>query len=714
MGGTGGIGRHPGRKKRLASAEQTGTGPEGATSNPLLEAWVPPFGLPPFDRVTPDHFRPAFDRALAEHRAEIAAIAGEPAASTFANTVDAFQRAGCTLDRVSAVFFGLAGAHTSDALQAVQREIAPVLARHRSAIFLDAALFRRVDDLFAQRERLGLTPEQARVLERLHAAFVRAGVRLDGIARERLAAIDERLAALGTLFGQNVLADERAWVLVLETEEDLAGLPDFVRAAAARAAADRGLEGRHAITLARSSVVPFLQFSSRRDLRERAFAAWTGRGDNGGDTDNEAIAAETLALRAERARLLDHPTYAHYRLDDTMAKTPEAVRDLLDRVWAPARVLALRERDELQAAVAEEGGNFALAPWDWRHYAEKVRRARHDLDEAEIKPYLQLDNMVAAAFDVAHRLFGISFTELEGLPVYHPDMRVWEVRDAGGRHVGLFLGDYFARPSKRSGAWMGAFRTQERLSGDVRPIVLNVTNFAKGGEGEPALLGLDDARTLFHEFGHALHGLLSDVTYPLLAGTRVMLDFVEFPSQLYEHWLERPEVLGRHAVHYRTGEAMPAELLERLLAARNFGQGFATVEYTASAIVDLDLHLLERPDGLDVTAFEAATLERIGMPAEIIPRHRTPHFAHVFSGGGYAAGYYSYLWSEMLDADGFAAFLEAGDAFDPGMAARLREFVYAAGNLRDPGEAYLAFRGRLPSLDPLLRQRGLWPSAGEA
>jgi peptidyl-dipeptidase Dcp len=487
-----------------------------------------------------------------------------------------------------------------------------------------------------------------------------------------------------------------------------------VRAAAARAAADRGLEGRHAITLARSSVVPFLQFSSRRDLRERAFAAWTGRGDNGGDTDNEAIAAETLALRAERARLLDHPTYAHYRLDDTMAKTPEAVRDLLDRVWAPARVLALRERDELQAAVAEEGGNFALAPWDWRHYAEKVRRARHDLDEAEIKPYLQLDNMVAAAFDVAHRLFGISFTELEGLPVYHPDMRVWEVRDAGGRHVGLFLGDYFARPSKRSGAWMGAFRTQERLSGDVRPIVLNVTNFAKGGEGEPALLGLDDARTLFHEFGHALHGLLSDVTYPLLAGTRVMLDFVEFPSQLYEHWLERPEVLGRHAVHYRTGEAMPAELLERLLAARNFGQGFATVEYTASAIVDLDLHLLERPDGLDVTAFEAATLERIGMPAEIVPRHRTPHFAHVFSGGGYAAGYYSYLWSEMLDADGFAAFLEAGDAFDPGMAARLREFVYAAGNLRDPGEAYLAFRGRLPSLDPLLRQRGLWPSAGEA
>jgi peptidyl-dipeptidase Dcp len=339
---------------------------------------------------------------------------------------------------------------------------------------------------------------------------------------------------------------------------------------------------------------------------------------------------------------------------------------------------------------------------------------KHDLDEAEIKPYLQLDTMIAAAFDVAHHLFGLGFTELEGLPVYHPDVRVWEVRDAGGRHVGLFLGDYFARPTKRSGAWMGSYRSQERLSGDVRPIIVNVTNFAKGREGEPALLSLDEARTLFHEYGHALHGLLSDVTYPLLAGTRVALDFVELPSQLYEHWLELPEVLGRHAVHHKTGEAMPVALLERLLAARTFGQGFATVEYAASAIVDLDLHLLDGPDGLEVTAAEAATLERIGMPAGIVPRHRTPHFAHVFSGGGYASGYYSYLWSEMLDADAFAAFLEAGDAFDPGVAKRLRDLVYAAGNLREPAEAYLAFRGRLPSPEPLLRQRGLSPPAGEA
>jgi peptidyl-dipeptidase Dcp len=670
--------------------------------------------LPPFDRITPDHFRPAFEQALAEHRAEIAAIADASAAPTFANTIDALERAGWSLTRVSSVFFGLAGAHTSDVLQAIEREVAPVLARHRSAILLNTALFRRIDDLFARRESLDLTPEQARVLERLHTTFVRAGARLDPAARERLAAIAERLATLGTRFGQNLLTDERNYTLILETEQDLAGLPTFVRAAAARAAADRGLEGKYAITLARSSIVPFLQFSARRDLRERAFTAWISRGDNGGDTDNKAIAAEIIAWRAERARRLGYPTFAHFRLDDTMAKTPQAVHDLLNRVWAPARARAMRECDDLQAAVAEEGGNFIIAPWDWRYYAEKVRQARHDLDEAEIKPYLQLDNMIAAAFDTAHRLFGITFTELRGLPVYHPDVRVWEACDAGGRHFGLFLGDYFARPSKRSGAWMSAFRTQERLSGDIRPIVLNVMNFSQGVEGEPALLSFDDARTLFHEFGHALHGLLSDVTYPLLAGTRVARDFVEFPSQLYEHWLERSEVLGRYAVHYKTGEAMPTALLERLLAARTFDQGFATVEYTASAIVDLELHLLEQPDDLDVTALEAATLDRIGMPEEIVTRHRTPHFAHIFSGDGYAAGYYSYLWSEMLDADGFTAFLDTGDVFDPALARRLRDHVYAAGNLRDPAEAYEAFRGRMPSIDPLLRKRGLHPVANEA
>jgi peptidyl-dipeptidase Dcp len=692
-----------------------GNGSAGAIPpNPLLGEWATSFELPPFTEIAPEHFRPAFDQALAEHRAEIAAIADDPASPSFANTIDAFEKAGRGLDRVASVFFNLTGAHTSDALQAIEREMAPALARHRSAIFLNTALFRRIDDLFARRDSLGLTPEQARVLDRYHIIFVRAGARLDPAAKERLAAITERLATLGTRFSQNVLSDERDYTLVLETEEDLAGLPTFVRAAAARAAADRGLEGQYVITLARSSIDPFLQFSARRDLRERAYQAWISRGDTGGETDNKAVIAETIALRAERAKLLGYPTFAHFRLDDTMAKTPEAVRDLLDQVWAPARARAMRERDDLQAMAAEEGGNFAIAPWDWRYYAEKVRQAKHDLDEAEIKPYLQLDNMIAAAFDTARRLFGVTFTELQGLPVYHSDVRVWEARDAEGRHVGLFLGDYFARPSKRSGAWMSAFRSQEKLSGDIRPIIVNVMNFSKGGEGEPSLLSFDDARTLFHEFGHALHGLLSNVTYPLLSGTGVARDFVEFPSQLYEHWLERPEVLGRYAVHAKTGEPMPTALLERLLAARTFNQGFATVEYTSSAIVDLDLHLLEEPNGLDVSAFEREALDRIGMPAEIVMRHRTPHFAHIFSGDAYAAGYYSYLWSEVLDADGFAAFLEAGDVFDPATAKRLHDYVYAAGNLRDPTEAYGAFRGRMPVIDALLRKRGLHAISGDA
>src|SRR5215213_8904035 len=508
-------------------ADQIDTRSAGETpSSPLLGEWTPPFRLPPFDRIASDDFRPPFDQAVAEHAAEIAAIAQDPAAPTFANTIDAFERSGRNLDQVASVFYNLTGAHTSDALQAVEREIAPVLARHGSAIYLDAALF----------ERLDLTPEQARVLERLHTRFVRAGARLDPAAKERLAAITERLATLGTQFSQNLLADERDYALVLESEEDLAGLPTFVRAAAARAAADRGHEGKHVVTLARSLIEPFLQFSARRDLREQAYQAWISRGDRGGETDNKAIIAETIALRAERARLMGYPTFAHFRLSDAMAKTPDAVRDLLDQVWTPARARAMRERDDLQAMAAQEGGNFAIAPWDWRYYAEKVRQAKHDLDESEIKPYLQLDRMIAAAFDTAHRLFGVTFTELFRLPVYHSDVRVWEARDADGRHVGLFLGDYFARPSKRSGAWMSAFRSQEKLSGDIRPIIVNVMNFAKGA---PTLLSVDDARTLFHEFGHGLHGLLSQAAYPSLAGTNVARDFVELPSQLFEHWFMR-------------------------------------------------------------------------------------------------------------------------------------------------------------------------------
>jgi peptidyl-dipeptidase Dcp len=675
--------------------------------HPFAREWDTPFGVPAFEGITPEHFRPAFDSALAEQRREIDAIAGDAAEPTFENTIAALELSGRTLRRVSAVFFNLAGAHTNDALQAIEREVAPRLAKHRNAIFMDAALFRRVERLHGRRDGLGLDAERRRVLDRYHAIFTRAGAQLGPDGKTRLAEITERLATLGTGFSQNVLADEKDYALVLDGEDDLAGLPDFLRAAAAQTAQERGFPGKHVVTLSRSSIEPFLQFSSRRDLREQAFRAWIGRGERGGPTDNRAIVAEMVALRAERAKLLGFPTFAHFKLSDMMAKTPDAVLDLLNQVWEPARARAGHEAEALQALVREEGGNFELAPWDWRYYAEKLRQREHAFDEAELKPYLQLDRMIEAAFHTASRLFGLQFRELHGLPVYHPEVRVFEVQDADGRHVGLFLGDYFARPSKRSGAWMSSFRIQEKLAGEIRPIIVNVMNFSKGAEGRPALLSFDDARTLFHEFGHALHGLLSDVTYPLIAGTNVATDFVELPSQLYEHWLSRPEILGRFAVHERTGEPMPQALLEKVLAARNFHQGFATVEYTASALVDMDFHLLPSAENLDVAEFERAALQKIGMPKEIVMRHRTPHFTHVFSGDGYSAGYYSYLWSEVLDADAFNAFEETGDVFDPATAGRLKEFVYSAGYRREPTEAYRAFRGREPKVEALLEKRGL-------
>jgi len=679
--------------------------PRPASQNPLLAHWSGGFELPPFAAIQPGHYRPAFDRARAEHRTEIDGIAANTDMPTFDNTIVALEKSGRALDRVSNVFFVLAGADTSDEIEAIERDISPLLARHSNALYLNRALYARIAALHEKRDELGLSAEQARVLDRYNTRFVRAGAALEQQAQDRLAAINERLASLGTRFAQNVLADEKSFAMVLE-EGDLAGLPDFARAAASAAATERGYPGKYAITLARSSVETFLQFSSRRDLREKAFQAWIKRGENGGATDNRTLIAEMVALRAERAKLLGFATFADYRLDDQMAKTPAAARKLLDEVWGRARAKATAERDALQAIAADEGGNFPLAPHDWRYYTEKLRKAKFDLDEAEIKPYFQLDKMIEAAFESAHRLFGLSFKPVT-VPLYHPDARAWEVTDQQGRHVALFVGDYFARSSKHSGAWMTALRDQEKLIGEIRPIVLNVCNFSKPAAGEPALLSFEDARTLFHEFGHALHGMLSNVTYPLLAGTAVPSDFVELPSQLYEHWLEVPEILRQYARHYRTNEPMPKALLDRLLATRTFNQGFATVEYTACALVDLDLHSQPDTTALDVTDFERKDLERIAMPPEIVMRHRLPHFQHLFSGGGYAAGYYSYMWSEVLDADAFAAFEETGNVFDAATAKRLREYVYGAGNLRDPADAYKAFRGRLPTVDALLKKRGL-------
>ena len=690
--------KRPARRKSVAEPK-----------NPLLEPWATPFEIPPFERIRGEHFLPAFAAALSENLKEIALIANERKPPSFDNTIAALERSGRKLDRVAAVFFNLSGTDTSPELQEIERKIAPRLAKHGMRIYQDAKLFKRVAHLFAQRARLDLSAEQMRVLERYHRSFVKSGAQLKAAARKRLAAIAERLAKLATNFNQNVLADEQAFLLVLD-EGELTGLPDSVRAAAAETATARGLPGKHAISLSRSSIEPFLQFSARRDLREKAFQAWISRGANGGKTDNRKLVAEILSLRAERARRLGFDTAAAATLEFSMAKTPQAVRGLLMEVWHPALQRARTERDALQRAITAGGENFKLAAWDWRYYAEKVRKANFDVDEAQIKPYLQLENVIAAAFDVAHRLFGIVAAERKDLRLYHPDARAFEIKDAAGRHLGLFVGDYYARASKRSGAWMSSWREQQRLDGEVRPLVVNVMNFARGRPGEPTLLSIDDARTLFHEFGHALHGLLSEVTYPTVSGTSVERDYVELPSQLYEHWLLQPQVLRRFARHSKTGKPLAPSLVKRLRAARNFNQGFQTVEYLAAAIVDLELHVLTDGKGLNVDGFEERTLASIGMPQEIVMRHRIPHFQHII--GGYAAGYYSYMWSEVMDADAFQAFEETGDVFDRKTAQRLYQTIYSAGGRRDPAEAYKAFRGRPPTSKALLEKRGL--TAAEA
>ncbi|CAA2143247.1 M3 family metallopeptidase [Hyphomicrobium sp. ghe19] len=673
--------------------------------NPLMAKWNGPFQMPPFAKIEARHFKPALDAAFREHKAEIEKIAKNPAKPTFANTIVAFEKSGWQLSRVASVFWNLEGSDSTPEFQEIAREMAPRFAAHETQILLDKRLFKRIDDLYERRDALKLGEEDLRVLERHHLEFVRSGARLSAADKSRVKEINARLATLVTQFMQNVLKDEQSWRLVLDGENDLAGLPDTLKESAARAAADAGLQGKAMITLARSSVEGFLTYSSRRDLREQAFNAWTRRGAHDGETDNRQIVAEAVALRGEYARLMGFPSFAEFSLQDTMAKTPGRVDELLRAVWEKAVVRAGEERDALAAEAVSSGDNSEIMPWDWRYYSERVRKAKYDFDESKLQPYLELDQMIRAAFDTASRLFGLKFQESKDLPRYHPEVRVWEVLDKKGAHVGIFMGDYFARPTKRSGAWMSAFRAQHKLGKGQSPIIVNVLNFAKGGEGEPALLSFDDARTLFHEFGHGLHGLLSNVTYPSISGTSVSRDFVELPSQLYEHWLSTAEVLEKHALHYKTGKPMPKVLRQRLAAARNFNQGFATVEYTSSALVDMALYSAETASIADVEGFERVALAQIDMPKEIVMRHRLPHFMHIMS--GYAAGYYSYLWSEVMDADAFAAFEETGNVFHPGTAKKLHEFIYSAGNRRDPHAAYVAFRGRPPKIDGLLKKRGL-------
>ncbi|HEX6309468.1 MAG TPA: M3 family metallopeptidase [Longimicrobiales bacterium] len=670
----------------------------------LLRDWSGPYGgVPPFDRVQVSAFEAALEAAMEENLAEVDRIADRAAAPDFENTIAAMERAGRALDRVITLYGVWSSAMSTPAFQAVERLMAPRLAAFSDRITQNEKLFARIEHVYETRAAAGLAPEQQRLAWLYHTEFVRAGARLAGVAKAPLSAINQRLAVLFTHFSQNLLADEGEPCLVLEHDAQLAGLPDSVCAAAAAAAAAEGLDGCWLVRNTRSAVEPFLTFSTRRDLRERAWRAWTRRGDNGDAHDNNAIVVEILTLRTERAALLGYETHAHWRLENTMAGTPANALELMQAVWTPATQRVREEVAAMQGIAHAEGADHGIEPWDYRHYAEKVRRAHYDLDQTKIKPYLQLENLRNAMFWVAERLFGLSFRRITDVPVYHPDVEVWAVTE-GDRHAGLWYFDPYARAGKRSGAWMSSYRTQELFDRPVTAVVSNNANFVRGRPGDPVLMAWDDALTLFHEFGHALHGLVSAVSYPSLAGTAVPRDYVEFPSQLLEHWLSTREVLERFALHCETGEPIPAALVERIERAATFNEGFATTEYLASAMVDMRLHLAS--PAVDPAHFEQRTLRELGMPPEIAMRHRIPHFAHIFASDAYSAAYYSYLWADVLTADAFAAFTEAGGPYDAQVAARLREHVFARGNTLDPAEAYRRFRGRDADTAALLRKRG--------
>ncbi|HYV66913.1 MAG TPA: M3 family metallopeptidase [Myxococcales bacterium] len=701
-----GCASQPARRDDAASRSQDEGSAAGVKT--LLEPWSGPFGgVPPFGRFKPADLKPALETAMAENLAELDRLAADPTPPTFENTIAAMERTGHAFDRVASVY-GVYTSTMNDAeVQAIEREMSPKLAEFGDRIFQNAKLFARIEAVYAARGKLQLAPEQQRLLWLDYTTFVRAGAKLDGAAKAKLADLNQRLAGLYTTFSQNVLAEEGSQMVLLASEADLAGLPDSVRDGAAEAAASRGKAGQWAIVNTRSSVDPFLTYSTRRDLREKVWRMFIRRGDNGDEHDNNPTIVQILKLRAERARLLGYPTHAHWRLEDSMAKTPERAMALMEAVWKPAVARVHEEVADMQAIADKEKAGIRIEPWDYRFYAEKVRKAKYDLDQSDVKPYLQLEKLREAMFWVAGELFGLQFVAVpEGtVPVYHPDVRVWEVTQASGKHVGLWFFDPYERPGKSSGAWMNEYRRQSRLEGEIPVIVSNNANFVKGKPGEPILISWDDARTLFHEFGHALHGLNSSVVYPSLAGTAVARDYVEFPSQLLEQWLETRPVLDRFALHVQTGKPLPPELVGKIARSKTFNQGFATVEYLSSAIVDMKLHLAgDAP--IDPRKFEKDTLAALGMPSELVMRHRTAHFQHIFSGDAYSAGYYSYLWSDTLSADAWEAFLEKSGPYDKAVAKRLHDNVFSAGNTVDPAEGYRAFRGHDPGIAALMRKRG--------
>ena len=681
-------------------------------NNPLLAKWEGPYGgIPPFDRVQISLFKPALEAAIAERLAETEKIANDPAPPDFENTIAALERSGHTLTRVTTLYGVWGATMSSPEYQVVEREMAPRLASLLDQIFQNEPLFKRIEAVYNSPAKAKLNAEQQRLTWVYYTNFVRAGARLSAGAKKRLSQINQQLAGLYTRFSQNVLAEETDQFLVLKSEDELAGLPQSLRDAAAAAAETKKQPGTWVIMNTRSSIDPFLTYSDRRDLREKAWRMFINRGDNGGEHDNNAIITEVLQLRAERAKLLGYPTHAHWRLENAMAKTPEKAMELMEAVWKPAVARVHEEVADMQALADKEGAKIKIEPWDYRYYMEKVRKAKYDLDQNEIKPYLQLEKLREGIFWVAGELFNFNFTPVTNVPVAHPDVRVWEVTDkTSKKHIGLWYFDPYARAGKRSGAWMNAYRTQERVNGEITTIVSNNSNFVKGKPGEPVLISWDDASTMFHEFGHALHGLSSNVTYPLLSGTSVARDYVEFPSQLLEHWLSTPEVLQRFALHYQTGKPIPQELVDKIKRSATFNQGFATVEYLSAALIDMKLHLAGDRK-IDPDAFERETLAQLGMPKEIVMRHRTPQFLHVFSSDGYSAGYYSYLWSDVLTADAFGAFVEGKGPYDRAVAERLRKYIFSVGNTVDPAEGYRAFRGRDPKTDALMKKRGFTPKS---
>ena len=672
--------------------------------NPFFQEWQTRFGVPPFDQIRTEHFLPALEEGIAQHDREVAAIAQSPAPPTFANTIEALDASGRLLEKAGSVFSNLTSAETSDALQAIQKKVAPMMAAHRDDIRLNPALFQRVKAVWETRATLKLDPDRDKLLEDAWKDFVRGGALLPKEGQGRLRAINAELASLSVKFADNLLKETNAYKLVVETKEDLAGLSERVVAGGAEAAKKAGLEGKWVYTLQAPSLWPFLQGADNRELRRQILTAYTTRGDHGDETDNKATLARIAALRAERARLLGYKTHADFVLDENMAKTPSRVYEFLDRLWTPAKAMAAREAVDLQAAIRADGKDFALEPWDWSYYAEKVRKARFDLDEQALRPYFALDRVRDGAFWVANRLYGITFTELDGLPVYSPEVKAFEVKDADGSHLAVFYVDYHPRPGKRGGAWSSRYRGSWVEKGvSVRPVVVNVCNFSRPAGDTPALLSIEEVETLFHELGHGLASILSKVRYRGLASPP--RDFVELPSQIMENWATEPEVLQHYARHWKTGEVIPAELVDKIKRSRQFNQGFATVEYLAASLLDMDWHTLAETKEKDATAFEGASLERIGMPAQIVPRYRSPYFQHVFA-GGYSSGYYSYIWAEVLDADAFQAFKEKG-LFDPATARSFRTHVLERGGSEEAMALYVRFRGQEPSVEPLLAKRGL-------